>query len=156
MRHGGAAFISHGRRPAGMRAGGARSLRRLRLGIFGLVAPAAQFSASGGVYPGETAEDVLCTARFLAEHRPYIDRVVVNRLAIVGHTPLGRAIRRNPDRYPQIGALVQNLETGLMDHENETFRSAGHLSAAMRMLREVHRINRKPLKGASLTFEGVM
>ncbi|MBL3551423.1 B12-binding domain-containing radical SAM protein [Rhodovulum sulfidophilum] len=107
-------------------------------------------------YPGETAEDVLCTARFLAEHRPYIDRVVVNRLAIVGHTPLGRAIRRNPDRYPQIGALVQNLGTGLMDHENETFRSAGHLSAAMRMLREVHRINRKPLKGASLTFEGVM
>ncbi|WP_414897209.1 B12-binding domain-containing radical SAM protein [Rhodovulum sp. YEN HP10] len=107
-------------------------------------------------YPGETAEDVRLTARFLAEHRPYIDRVVVNRLAIVGDTPLGQAIRRNPARYPQIGALAQNLETGLMDHENATFRSPGHLSAAMRMLREVHRINRKPLKGASLTFEGVM
>lgn len=107
-------------------------------------------------YPGETAEDVRATASFLDQHYQFIDRIIVNRLAISPLTPLGVNILKNPSKFPQIQDISLNSETGLFDHDNTTFRSKGHLGAVVQLLGSAHRINRKPLTGASRTFEGVM
>jgi len=107
-------------------------------------------------YPGEEPADVAATEAFLDRHYQFVDRVVLNRLALSPLTPLAAHIRRRPEKFPAIQAISQNVDTGLLDHENHTFTGKGHREAAFRLLRTVHRINRKPLKGASLTFEGVM
>ena len=107
-------------------------------------------------YPGETAEDVTLTNRFLHNHLKYVDRIIVNRLAISPLTPIGKSVLRNPSRYKAIRNVSLDVENGLLKHENATFQEKGHSRAVRRLLRTVHEINRKPLKGASLTFEGVM
>lgn len=107
-------------------------------------------------YPGETADDVRATASFLDQHYQFIDRIVVNRLAISPLTPLGMNLIKNPSKFPQIQEIALNTGTGLLDHDNTTFRSKGHLGAVVQLLGSAHRINRKPLNGASRTFEGVM
>ncbi|MEM6890529.1 MAG: radical SAM protein, partial [Pseudomonadota bacterium] len=107
-------------------------------------------------YPGETSDDVKATTSFLKTHYDYIDRIVVNRLAVSPMTPLGLMLDKNPARYPQIRVSGLDLDTGLLDHDNATFRTDGHLAASTGLLRAAHRINRKPLHGASLTFEGVL
>ncbi|MFV0382867.1 B12-binding domain-containing radical SAM protein [Paracoccus sp. (in: a-proteobacteria)] len=107
-------------------------------------------------YPGERPEDVLQTANFLSRHHDYIDRIVINRIALSPETPLGKAIRKRPKKYPDISVSGFDLNTGLLRHDNALFRRTDHFRAVKQMLRAAHGINRKPLKGASLTFEGVM
>lgn len=107
-------------------------------------------------YPGETSDDVDATTAFLDKHFKYIDRIVVNRLSISPLTPLANSLQRNPAKFPKIHLKDLDLETGLLNHDNETFVDKGHQVAVTKLLKSAHRINRKPLRGASLTFEGVM
>lgn len=107
-------------------------------------------------YPGEKPDDVEQTANFLKAHRKYLDRVIVNRLAISPLTPLGDRVVSSPEKYPAIRSAKIDATTAQYSHENDTFRSPGHFRAVRKLLWQAHIINRKPLRGASLTFEGVM
>ncbi|MEP1354226.1 MAG: radical SAM protein [Tateyamaria sp.] len=106
-------------------------------------------------FPGETATQVDETTDFLRRHFMYLDRVVVNRLAISPLTTLWQQVRRGKGHFDAIRNTRLNIKTGLVDHENLTFRDKHHLRAVSRLLAQVHRINRKPLVGGGLTFEGV-
>ncbi len=107
-------------------------------------------------YPGEQAGDVEATARYLERHRDFVDRVVVNRLAIMPGSGLARELRSHPERFPEISDTRLDLDSATIDHWNESFVGEGYRRAIWGLLRVVHRINRKPLTGVSREFEGVM
>lgn len=107
-------------------------------------------------YPGEEAEDVDATSRFLERHGHLVDRVVVNRLALMLGSTLDREMRARPDRYESLVDPTLNADTATLDHGNETFLDPRHRRAVWKLLRVVHRINRKPLSDVSREFEGVM
>jgi anaerobic magnesium-protoporphyrin IX monomethyl ester cyclase len=107
-------------------------------------------------YPGETGDDVKATADFLDGHYDYVDRVVLNRLAIQPGTPLHHRVVSKPDKFPQITDLKFDKDTAMFDHFNATFTEKNHRRAMLKLMYSVHKINRKPRLGSSAFFEGVM
>lgn len=107
-------------------------------------------------FPGEDANDVRATALFLDQHYHYVDRVVLNRLAIQLGTPLHQRIFSKPEKFPQISELKINLDMAMYDHVNRVFFDKEHRRAMFQLLSTVHKINRKPRLNASEIFEGVM
>ena len=107
-------------------------------------------------YPGETGDDIKATADFLNKHYDYVDRVVLNRLAIQPGTPLHYRVVDKPDKFPQISNLIFDKDAALFDHFNATFSERKHQRAMLGLMYSVHKINRKPRLGASAFFEGVM
>ena len=107
-------------------------------------------------FPGEDANDVRATALFLDQHYNYVDRVVLNRLAIQPGTPLHQRIVSRPEKFPQISGLKYNLDMAMFDHVNQVFIDKEHRRAMFQLLGSVHRINRKPRLNSSEIFEGVM
>lgn len=106
-------------------------------------------------YPGETPEQVDLTGKFVSDHHQYLDRVIVNRLALSPLTPIWQQVKGAKRHFTNILQPKLNPESGLFDHVNTTFHDKNHRRAVYRLLRAVHRVNRKPLIGGGLTFEGV-
>ena len=107
-------------------------------------------------YPGETADDVLASAKFLSEHTREIERVSLNRLQVITGTTLHRSLKRAPQKFKGFSIVREHDAMAQMDHENHTIATASHRKAVMRLLSEVHRINRRPLSAGAREFEGVM
>ena len=107
-------------------------------------------------YPGEEVDDVLATARFLEQHHDFVDRVVLNRLTLMLGSVLQRDVESHPRRYPQLHDVQLNQMTATCDHQSDASLDKHHRRAVQRLLKAVHRINRKPLTVFSREFEGVM
>lgn len=107
-------------------------------------------------YPGEEPDDILATAKFLNDHRKYIDRVVLNRFTVNIGTVAQRRIDQSPDKYPSITDINLDYETATMDHRNSTFHGRPQRVAALKLLSVVHSINRTPRTSITREFEGVM
>lgn len=107
-------------------------------------------------YPGETAEDIHESAEFLSQHNRVIERVSLNRLALITGTSLHRMLARNPEKFPDFRVTGQNDQLAGVSHIKEDVRSNAHRRAMMRLLTEVQRINQRELAPAARDFEGVM
>lgn len=107
-------------------------------------------------YPGETADDVHASADFLASHTREIERVSLNRLQVITGTGLHRALKRAPHKFQGVSIVQEHGATAQVEHRNEAVGTASHRKAVMRLLGEVHRINRRDLSGKAREFEGVM
>jgi anaerobic magnesium-protoporphyrin IX monomethyl ester cyclase len=107
-------------------------------------------------FPGETAEDLECTARFLEEHEPYLDRVRFNEFSIVEDTPIYSEIRDHPWKYPAIRVLHWDHRNGRARYVNTESGSGSYRKAKARVLRVVHAINRRPVRSSADTFDGLM
>lgn len=107
-------------------------------------------------YPGEQAEDVHASAEFLESNVDVIERVSLNRLAIVAGTRLDELVHRKPGRFAGVRIVAEDAATARVDHHNEVTRQRVHRKAVMRLLSAVHRINARPLSARAAEFEGVM
>ena len=107
-------------------------------------------------YPGEQADDVQLTARFLEDHSDSIERVVLNRFHIRTGTRIDRAIRRRPQLFPDVLNLHERDEMSLVEHEFVGTRDPAYRRGIARVLQAAHRINRRPLRDTARQFDGVM
>jgi len=107
-------------------------------------------------YPGEEEQDLLATADFLDKHARYIERVHLNRLAIMTGTKLHKQFTSQPDQYDSIVPLRVNNTLGQVTHYYKRNRSWRYRQAVNRVLLSAHRINRRPLLAVARAYEGVM
>jgi len=107
-------------------------------------------------YPSESAEDVHASAEFLAQHSRVIERVSLNRLALITGTSLHRMVSRRPEKFPDIHVTGQNDQLAMISYKREGPGSRAYRRAMMRLLTEVHQINARELTPRARDFEGVM
>jgi len=107
-------------------------------------------------YPGEEPADVDTTARFLADHAPWIERVMLNRYTLMLDSDDDRRFRTDPLPSVPIRPGAVDPLTAIVEHENPTLATAAHRAAAYRLMAAVHAINRRPLLPKAQDFEGVM
>jgi radical SAM superfamily enzyme YgiQ (UPF0313 family) len=106
--------------------------------------------------PGETAEDVDASTKFLNLHKNYIDRVKLGRFDLVMGPVIQRRFDEKPSRYPTIIAGDRDLQMKTMEHQMTNAYSLKYFAATQRLLQVVHKINRKELPNVATAFEGVM
>ena len=107
-------------------------------------------------HPGETADDVHASADFLARHGGVIERVSLNRLAVIAGTTLHRTLQRKPQKFAGFRIVAEQPAVAQVEHEHDVLRTRHHRKAVMRLLAEVHRINARELSPRAREFEGVM
>ncbi len=107
-------------------------------------------------FPGETAEDVEETARFLEEQGPYLDRVRCNAFSILENTPVWEAVQRGDGRYPAVRLIGNDERAGRARFVNTEIGSKAYRRAQDRVLRAVFAINRRRLRDEAQFFDGLM
>ncbi|MEZ4414352.1 MAG: radical SAM protein [Gemmatimonadota bacterium] len=107
-------------------------------------------------YPGEQAEDLDRTTRFLEQHERYLERVPMYRFAIMTGTVFEQQLQRRPSHFPSLADLEPNHRLALVGYRYEQTERPDYRRAVVRLFRVVHRINRRPLRPAARDFEGVM
>jgi radical SAM superfamily enzyme YgiQ (UPF0313 family) len=105
-------------------------------------------------YPGETADDLEQTAKFLKAHQPYLDRVRFNDFSILEGTPVWHAARGGD--LPQIAFLGQNAKLGRARYVNQSTEGVEYRRAKAKVLRAVFAINRRKLRLDAQMFDGMM
>jgi radical SAM superfamily enzyme YgiQ (UPF0313 family) len=107
-------------------------------------------------YPGEDASDVLASAHFLEDHRDVIDRVMLNRFQIMTGTRFHRNLDAGRHDREGLTQLTVNHRMARVEHHYSPTENPAYRRAVSRLLRAVHRINRRELAVNAREFEGVM
>lgn len=107
-------------------------------------------------FPGETAEDLNATADFLEAHTPFIDRIRYNDFSVHEDTPVHHTLTTRPETYPGMRVARHDARNGRLIVVNEDSGSRRYRRAKARVLRAVHRINRRPLRTSARAFDGLM
>ncbi len=107
-------------------------------------------------YPGEDAEDIEATRKFLIRVRPHLDRVHLSRLLVQGGTPLEEDLRTGTVGEGSIELLESNPLDAFTTHLNSSVHDPARRKAIAGLLRIVHQINRAPLRTSAQELEGAM
>jgi anaerobic magnesium-protoporphyrin IX monomethyl ester cyclase len=107
-------------------------------------------------YPGEVATDVEQTAEFLERHHDCIERVMLNRFAIMTGTHFERTLEREPARFPGVREVRAQHREAHVAHAYAPAGEREYRRAMRRVLAAAHRVNRKELLASARPFEGVM
>ncbi len=107
-------------------------------------------------YPGETAEDVRATDRFLRDHRGDLERVSLNRFQLMTGTPIEQQLRDGLDPLPGLTQVTVEHQIAQVQHVYEPTDRRAYRRAVSSLLEAVHIINRKPLRERARDFDGVM
>jgi radical SAM superfamily enzyme YgiQ (UPF0313 family) len=107
-------------------------------------------------YPGETADDVDRTARFVRTHERQLDRIRMNRFTPMPGTRFHRLYERAPARFPGFTDLRWDFDLRRGEYRYRPAGERAYRKARARLLREVHRINSRPLRRGADAFDGVM
>ncbi len=107
-------------------------------------------------YPGETADDVNLTTKFLQDHQTEIERVKMNRFQIMSGTILARQLEKSPHKFPQVTDVESDHRMAQVSHHYTENDNRDYRNAISHLLKVVHTINRKPLNSAASDFDGVM
>lgn len=107
-------------------------------------------------FPGETAEDMQATARFLEAHAPYLDRVRFNQFSLQHDTPIFKAVVGQGARAEGlvVGGIQDRRARAL--YRDARAASPAYRKAKARTLAAVFDINRRPLRDAARQFDGLM
>lgn len=107
-------------------------------------------------YPGETAQDMEATERFLDRHGHMLDRVRFNNFSLYTDTPIWQ------EMVAKSGAGA-DLELTASDHARAQVRyrrlrpfGTDYRRSKARVLSIVHQINRRPLRDSARQFDGLM
>ena len=106
--------------------------------------------------PGETADDMAATARFLREHGRYIDRVRFNDFSIYEQTPVYDDLVHRADKFPQLQVLAFDRRRARIRFVNTETSSADYRRAKWQVLQEVYAINRRQIRPSARAFDGLM
>lgn len=107
-------------------------------------------------YPGEEPEDVDLTAKFIEDHSDYIERIVLNRFALMPGTTIDKRIIKRRQDFPYIKINNLDTRTAIILHENERLATKEYYASTFRLMRVIHKINRQTLMEPAMEFEGVM
>ncbi len=107
-------------------------------------------------FPGETAQDMEATERFLDRHGHMLDRVRFNNFSLYTDTPIWQ------EMMDKSGAGAE-LELTVSDHARAKFRyrrrqpfGRDYRRSKARVLAIVHEINKRPLRDSARQFDGLM
>jgi anaerobic magnesium-protoporphyrin IX monomethyl ester cyclase len=104
-------------------------------------------------FPGETADDMEQTARFLEAHAQYLDRVRMNDFTVHVGTPIHRTLVTDGDLH---GKGQVNTVKAVAGYDNPGGADPAYRRAKARALRAVYEINRRPIREAARQFDGLM
>ena len=107
-------------------------------------------------YPGETAEDLECTAAFLEEHEPFLDRVRINRFKAIPGTPIHTKLLEDPEAMPGMRNIRWDERNARASFVYEPGCDPVYRQVKRRVLDLVHAINKKPIPGTAAAFDGLM
>ena len=105
-------------------------------------------------HPGESAEDIDMTTKYLQEHESEIERVSLNRFALVPGTPVHQRLVTGSRNYDYIEMGELNTNYGTIPYRNHRFESFTSLMSSFRAISVVNKINTKPLIKRAQEFEG--
>jgi anaerobic magnesium-protoporphyrin IX monomethyl ester cyclase len=106
-------------------------------------------------YPGETAEDIGETVRFLETHGRLLDRIRMNRFTPLPGTRFHELYNRRPERF-ELTELKWDYRLRRGEYRYGPAAERRYRKARARLLRSVHRINRRPLQDSARVFDGLM
>lgn len=107
-------------------------------------------------YPGETAADIEETIAFIEGHRECFDRIKLSKFKAIPGTGFHERIERKPHKFPSITRFQWDF---LLARARFVFRPpqlAQYRRSKARLIKLVHRINRKPLMDEAQQFNGIM
>jgi anaerobic magnesium-protoporphyrin IX monomethyl ester cyclase len=107
-------------------------------------------------YPGERAADVAASAAFVEQNEGRIDRILLNRFALMTGTRLHRKAENAREDYPDLETLRPNHRMAVVDHDFGPARERSYRRQVSRLISAVHRVNRRPIRESARAFEGVM
>ncbi len=106
-------------------------------------------------FPGETADDMEATARFLEDHVPYLDRVRFNEFSLLQDTPIYDAVVGRQS-LPGMEVTRLTARRGRAEYRSAGAGDAAYRRAKARALRAVFEINRREIRPAARQFDGLM
>ncbi|WP_159974512.1 B12-binding domain-containing radical SAM protein [Roseobacter cerasinus] len=107
-------------------------------------------------FPGETAEDMEATVRFLEEHKERIDRIRFNEFTLHLGTPIWRTMMSRAAGDVPLQIRRQDSKQARVIYRNREPRVPAYRKAKAHALALVHEINRRPLRDAARQFDGLM
>lgn len=107
-------------------------------------------------FPGETAEDLVRTARFLERHSNHLDRIRFNDFSLMYNTPIHEALKANRVVHSDLKVLEWIARDAKGRYVNAETASKQYRRAKARVLRAVYAINRRPLRPGAEAFDGLM
>jgi radical SAM superfamily enzyme YgiQ (UPF0313 family) len=107
-------------------------------------------------YPGETAEDVDQTTRFLGSHMPFIDRIRMNRFTPMPGSRFHDLYKKAPERFPGLADLRWDFRLRRAEYRYSPASERTYRKARKRLLQVVHQINSRPLRPSAQAFDGLM
>lgn len=107
-------------------------------------------------YPGETADDIDQTVRFLELHQPFLDRIRMNRFTPLPGTSFQALYERKPERFPGITDLRWDFRLRRGKYRYVPASQRAYRKAKKRLLQTVYRINRRPLRPGAEAFDGLL
>lgn len=105
-------------------------------------------------YPGEQADDVYQSTRFVRAHAEAIERISLNPFRIITGTPAHTALDKG--KLPDVADARPHHRLAVIDHHPLQARSGAYRRVVMQLYDAVHAVNRKPLHERARVFEGVM
>jgi anaerobic magnesium-protoporphyrin IX monomethyl ester cyclase len=150
----------------GLESGSQRMLRRMAKGCvvelneqFVRTASRAGISVRSTMitgYPGESADDVDQSTRFLERNVEHIDRVNLSRFKIIPGTRFELLYKRWSGRFNDVRILDWNHRYGRASHQLSQLGDRRYRRAVRGLLRAVHAINLRPLRNNLEQFDGLM
>ena len=107
-------------------------------------------------YPGETADDIELSHRFLEEHWGLVDRVRLGLFKAIPGTIFQQRYDEQPSRYPGVKNLEWDERFARARFEYEPARTRRYRVAKTRYLKLIHEMNSRELRNEAQVFEGLM
>lgn len=107
-------------------------------------------------YPGETSEDLECTAAFLNLYSQYIDRIRFNEFSVHEGTPFYETLRSKPFAFTPMKVTAWDHKNGRARYVDPSTTGLPYRRAKAKVLRAVFEINRRKVRSSAQAFDGLM
>lgn len=107
-------------------------------------------------FPGEAADDMVATERFLERHGHMLDRVRFNNFSLYTNTPIWHEMVKKSGAGADLQLTTSDHARALSLYRRAKPFDREYRRAKARVLSMVYEINRRPLRDAARQFDGLM
>ncbi|MGN7867266.1 B12-binding domain-containing radical SAM protein [Paracoccus sp. 22332] len=107
-------------------------------------------------FPGETAQDMEATERFLETHGHMLDRVRFNNFSLYTDTPVWRDMVGTAESGAELALTTSDHARAQFGYRRLRPFGRDYRRSKARVLSIVHQINRRPLRDSARQFDGLM